>query len=259
MTDSIMKNNCILLRNKLIKSIFSLVSILLLWELIAWIIGDEYFMPRVESTFSAMTEIIFSKSFFKVVFKAIYRVLSGLFWGIIIGVALASICHKSEIVNAIISPIISIMKATPVASIIVLLWIHLTYAQFAVFVVMLMVIPIIWQNVYDGYKEIDKSLVEVADIFELSLITRIKVLIIPTVLTYLLPAIITSVGMAWKAEIAAEIMTGKNIGQLIYDFKNVSLDTTSIFAWTAIIVILSVIFEKSAKYLLGRLMNELKN
>ena len=151
------------------------------------------------------------------------------------------------------------MKATPVACIIVLLWIHLTYKQFAVFVVMIMVMPVIWQNIYDGYKEIDKGLIEVANVFELSALTRIKVLVIPTLLSYLLPAIITSIGLAWKAEIAAEIMTGQHIGELIYDFKNVSYDTASIFAWTAIIVILSIAFEKGAKSLLGRLINGLKN
>ena len=248
-----MKNNCILLSNKLIKSIFSLVAILLLWELIAWVIGDEYFMPRVESTLSAMAEIIFSKSFFKVVFKAIYRVLSGLFWGIIVGVALASICHKSEIVNAIISPIISIMKATPVACIIVLLWIHLTYTQFAVFVVMLMVMPIIWQNVYDGYRSISKDMLEVCEIFEFDFEKKLRILVIPTVIKYLIPAVITSIGLAWKAEIAAEIMTYSNIGRSIQDFKTLHYDTSSVFAWAIVIIAFSIILEQLTKYFLKRI------
>jgi len=66
------------------------------------------------------------------------------------------------------------------------------------------------------------------------------------------------VGLAWKAEIAAEIMTNSNIGRLIYDYKTVSYDTASIFAWTVIIVSLSIIFEKVTKCFLGRLINDLK-
>ena len=150
------------------------------------------------------------------------------------------------------------MKATPVACIIVLLWIRLNYTEIAIFVVVLMILPIVWQNVYDGYGAIDDGLKEVAEVFELTRIQRLKVLVIPSVLSYLLPAIITSVGLAWKAEVAAEIMTNSNMGRLIYDFKTVSYDTASIFAWTVIIVTLSIIFETITKRLLGGIINDLK-
>ena len=151
------------------------------------------------------------------------------------------------------------MKATPVACIIVLLWLNMNYTEIAIFVVVLMVAPIVWQNVYDGYKTIDKSMSEVADVFQFSKLQRFKILIIPSVLSYLLPAIVTSVGLAWKAEIAAEIMTANNIGKLIYDFKNISWDFTPIFAWTVIIVVLSILLEKTTKYFLGRLADGFKN
>ena len=70
--------------------------------------------------------------------------------------------------------------------------------------------------------------------------------------------IMEMIGLAWKAEIAAEIMAGRNIGKLIYDFKTVC-DTASVFAWVVIIVTFSIVFEKTAKYFLGRLANEFKN
>ena len=48
-------------------------------------------------------------------------------------------------------------------------------------------------------------------------------------------------------------------GKLIYDFKTVSYDIASVFAWVVIIVTFSIVFEKTAKYFLGRLANEFKN
>ena len=254
-----MKNNLILPYNKALKVLFSSIVIIATWELIALIVNDSFFMPDVIETFKSLVNILSSGSFFKVISTAFYRVFSGLLIGIISGVVLATLCFKFDILNTILSPIVSIMKATPVACIIVLLWIRLNYTEIAIFVVMLMVLPIVWQNVFDGYKAIDTSLVEVAEIFELSYIKKLKVLIIPSILSYLLPAIITSVGLAWKAEIAAEIMTNSNIGKLIYNFKTVSYDTASIFAWTVIIVVLSIIFEGITKRFLGRLANELKD
>lgn len=253
-----MKNKIALPYFKALKIIFSLIVILSIWEILALIIHDSYFLPDVLQTLDALVKIIVSKEFFKVIFTSLYRVLIGLSIGIILGTAMAALCHKIEIFNTVLSPIVSIMKATPVASIIVLLWIRLNYTEIAIFVVVLMVLPIIWQNVYDGLKSIDSSLVEVADIFELSGAKRLFVLIVPSVLSYLLPAIITSIGLAWKAEVAAEIMTNSNMGRLIYDFKTVSYDTASIFAWTVIIVALSIVFESTAKKCLGRIVNDLK-
>ena len=256
--NSIMKNKITLPYIKVLKTILSIFSILAIWELIAFIVNDNYFMPDVIDTFNSLLTIIASGDFFKVLFTAFYRVISGLLLGIILGVFLATLCYKFDIFNTLLAPVISIMKATPVACIIVLLWIRLNYTEIAIFVVVLMVLPIVWQNVFDGYKSIDPSLVEVTQIFELTPLQKLKSLILPSMLSYLLPAIITSVGLGWKAEIAAEIMTNSNIGKLIYDFKTVSYDTASIFAWTVIIVLFSIVFEKTAKYFLGRLANELK-
>lgn len=253
-----MKDNHVLPLNKFLKTILSTVTILLIWDILALIINDGYFMPSISETAASLYKIVISGEFFRVIFIAFLRVLAGLVLGVAVGVLLAALCHKSDIVNALISPIISIMKATPVACIIVLLWIRLNYTGIAIFVVVLMVLPIVWQNVYEAFGSIDKSLIEVADVYKIDAKTRLKILVVPSVLSYLLPAVVTSIGLAWKAEIAAEIMTNSNIGELIYDFKTVSYDTASIFAWTAIIVTLSIVFEKVAKHFLGRLANEFR-
>lgn len=259
MTISIMRNNSPLLKNKALKTILSTIIVLSIWEIAALLINDAYFLPDILQTSKALIKIISSRSFFEVVFTSVYRVFSGLFYGIAAGTVLAGICYKFDIVNSIISPIISIMKATPVACIIVLLWVSLNYTELAIFVVILMVLPIVWQNVYEGLKAVDDQLNEVTKVFELTKFQRLKVLVVPSVLSYLLPAIVTSVGLAWKAEVAAEIMSNSNMGRLIYDFKTVSYDTASIFAWTVIIVTLSIVFEKVTKMLFGRVMNGLKS
>lgn len=253
-----MKNNPTLPRIKVLKTVISIFVILALWEISALIVNDSYFLPDVLETAKALAKILTSATFFKVVFTAFYRVSLGLIIGIVFGIAIATLCYKFDLINTVLSPIISIMKATPVACIIVLLWIRFNYTEIAVFVVVLMILPIVWQNVYDGFRAIDKNLTEVATVFEMTPIQKMTTLIIPSVLSYLLPAIVTSVGLAWKAEVAAEIMTNSNMGKLIYDFKTVSYDTASIFAWTVVIVTLSIVFESITKRVLGRYVNVLK-
>ena len=253
-----MQSKLILPRAKFLKIIISTITILAIWEALAFVVNDSYFLPDVIETFGALVKIVLDGSFFKVVFTAFYRVFSGLFLGVLLGISVAFLCFKFDLINTVLAPIISIMKATPVACIIVLLWTRLNYTEIAIFVVVLMVLPIVWQNVYEGFKSIDKNLTEVADTFELTRLKRLTALVIPSVLSYLLPAIVTSVGLAWKAEVAAEIMTNSNMGRLIYDFKTVSYDTASIFAWTVVIVVLSIVFESITKRVFGRFINDLK-
>ena len=59
--------------------------------------------------------------------------------------------------------------------------------------------------------------------------------------------------MAWKAGIAAEVLLMPliSIGKMIADSKY-NLETVDLFAWTAVTVILSVIIEKAAVFVLKK-------
>ena len=257
MTNSIMRNKSNLPYIKPIIFIFTAILFLALWDLSSCITNDNFLMPSVKETAVSLYKIIASGSFLSFISIAFFRVFTGLFLGVVIGVFAAALCYKFDVIKTIVSPIISVMKATPVACIIVLLWIRFNYTEIAILVVLLMVTPIVWQNVYDGLNSIDQSMLEVTYVFELTAWQKIRVLFFPSALKYLLPAVTTSIGMAWKAEIAAEIMTYSNIGELIRNFKTLTFDTAAIFAWTIIIVAFSMIFERGTKYLLGRLGNAL--
>ncbi|HPU17525.1 MAG TPA: hypothetical protein PLZ27_02510, partial [Bacillota bacterium] len=58
-------------------------------------------------------------------------------------------------------------------------------------------------------------------------------------------SLITSIGLSWKAGVAAEIIAipRLSIGRNMYEAK-VYLETPDLFAWTAVVVILSLIFER---------------
>ena len=116
-----------------------------------------------------------------------------------------------------------------------------------------MVMPIIYQNLTDGLTAIDKQLSEVSDVFEFTKKKRFMLLTFPTLKKYLVPAVITASGLGWKAEIAAEIIayTKHSIGQGINDAKY-NMDTPTVFAWTAVIILLSIALESGARYLLRR-------
>lgn len=244
---------------KLILALSGIVFWLLVWQTGSMILDKPYFLPDVFTVFSAFWGLLMSAEFYRVTFFSILRVLLGLLIGIILGISLAILSHKVEIVKALVSPLMSVIKSTPVASFIMVLWILLSGNALAIFVAVLMVTPIIWQNLMDGYAAIDLQLSELCFAYEFSPFKRFKLLTLPTLKRYFLPALITSIGLAWKSEIAAEIIayTRDSIGQMINDAKY-ELHTDVVFAWTVAVVILSIILEKFTKALLKKLSSRRK-
>ncbi len=227
---------------------------IVVWYLAAFLLNSPLLLPTPHETFLALGELVITLEFYKVVFFTVVRVLLGLLFGILAGIILAVICHQFEAFNKILSPAISVTRATPVATFVVLLYVLLKGNSDALSIVIafVMVMPIVWQNTLDGFKSIPRDLIEVADVYELSFSRRFSALIMPVISTYIFPAIITSVGLAWKSEIAAEIIvyTKDSIGMYINDAKTFSL-TPTLYAWTIVIICFSFILESVARLLLG--------
>ena len=248
MKNSTMKSK---LYHFLLHRLFPVVFWLAVWEIAAGIINHSYFLPGLWETLLAIKKIITEPGFLKIVSNTLLRIFAGIASGTLLATVFAILSHRFRILYSLISPINSVIKATPVASIIILLWISMNGNSLAIFVSFLMVFPIIWQNLYDAFSSIDNRLIEVAEVFQFNYRKRLCLLVFPALKQYFLPAFVTAIGLAFKAEIAAERIAGvrNSIGQMIYYAKDApAID--EMFAWTAVGVSLSITIEKLAKSLL---------
>ena len=235
-----------------LRLIFPLFFWLCVWQILAVIVNRSFFLPTVPETMKALFDILRSERFLITVFMTLFRIIFGLVIGIFLGVVLGIASYKSKILYSLFSPALSVIKATPVASIIILLWISLSGDMLSVLIALLMVLPIIWQNVYDGLTAVNRELSEIAFSYEFSFMKKMRILVMPTLSDFLVPAVITATGLAFKSEIAAEIIAGvrDSIGQMIYHSKD-AYDTAAVFAWTAIGVFFSLVFEKLIRLVLS--------
>ena len=236
-----------------LKPLFALIFWLSVWQIGAMLVNNAYFLPDIPKTLSSLSQILKNGEFYLAVSMTLIRVISGLLFGTLAGAVLAMLSHRFSLVMTVVSPMISVIKSTPVATFIILLWIAMHGTLLPVFVAFLMVMPIIWQNLIDAYNSISRELSEVCDIFELDRRERARLLIFPALFKYLVPAFITACGLAWKSEIAAEIIayTTKSIGQNISDAKY-NYDTPAVFAWSIVVILMSIALEKGAKHLIRR-------
>ena len=192
------------------------------------------------------------------------RILVGFFAGLILGIFFAIISSKSKLAEALLWPYMVTVRSVPVASIVVICLIWLSSANLSAFISFLIVIPVIYQNVLTGIRSKDKELEEAAMVSGATGFQRFRYVTLPQIAPHLLSACTVTVGMAWKAGIAAEIIgTPKgSIGQQLY-LSKIYLDTDDLLAWTVVLVILSIICEKlivaGIKLLISKLSLESKN
>jgi NitT/TauT family transport system permease protein len=88
---------------------------------------------------------------------------------------------------------------------------------------------------------------------------KLTSLYIPTVAPYFLAACKSTLGLAWKAGISAEILcTPKRaIGTELYLAKTY-LETADLFAWTLVIILLSIAIEKLFVFGISKLGSRLR-
>ena len=223
------------------------------WQISSMLVKHRFILPSVYDTVEEFLILIKEPKFYLALFYSVLRVVVGLVLGSIIGALLAFLSFKIKFIHSIISPLFSVIRSTPIASIIIFLYIMLSANTLTVLIAILMVAPIVWQNVLDSFKAIPEDLLEICSCFEMSSSSKFRVLIFPTVLKFFIPALITSSSLCWKASVSAEIIayTTKSIGQFISDAKN-DLNTSRVFACTVVVIIFSIMLEKLSKYLLKR-------
>ena len=159
----------------------------------------------------------------------------------------------SRVARDFFAPLLALVKSTPVASFIILMVLWVSRDVTPLIISLMMVTPIVWTNVEIGILNTDRDLLEMATAYKMSRKSKIKEVYIPSISPYFFASLKSSIGMAWKAGIAAEVLLQPivSIGKMISDSK-ILLETTDLFAWTAVVVILSVIIEKTMVTVLNK-------
>jgi NitT/TauT family transport system permease protein len=216
-----------------------------LWQLLAMAVGQELLFPSPLSVIKRLALFLVSPNFYKTVGTSLLRVSVGMLAGVAMGILGGVLCACFRFARDFFAPMLAIIKSTPVASFIILLVLWLSRDVTPAVIAAIMVLPVVWANIETGIIETDRGLLEMAQVYSMSRTKRLTEIYIPSVYPYFLSSMRSSLGMAWKAGIAAEVLLLPliSIGKMIAE-SNTNLETVDLFAWTAIVVILSVIIEK---------------
>ena len=217
---------------------------LLIWSVISISVGKEILLPSPIAVLKRLAVLAMSPDYWLSCGMSLLRICTGLAAGAAIGTLLAVVCVRFKAADALFSPILSVVRATPVASFIILALVWLGRGRVPVFTSFLMVLPVVSNSVIVAIKGVDMQLLEMMHTLRVPQRKILTRLYIPSVLPSFSGAFKTSLGLAWKAGVAAEVLcTPKySIGNSLYESK-IYLETAELFAWTATVIGLSMILE----------------
>lgn len=206
-------------------------------------LANNLLLPYPHQVIVKLFKLLFTKSFYISTAASLIRIVISTLLAVAVGVLSAIICSKFDFLNDLLKPLLATIKSVPVTVFVFIL--YLLILDFtSMLITFLMVFPIMFSNVYEGLKSIDKDLLEVCNLYKLPLKKRFKALYLPTVMPYFVSALTSAVGLAWKAGIAAEALCPPdNSMGLHISFAKQNIENDELFAWALTLVAVNLIFE----------------
>lgn len=234
---------------KSLKKGAELIGAALFW-LLLWIwayrqVGQDLLLASPAQVGRKLLELLGDRSSWEAIGLSLGRMVFAFSVGVIAGCVLAVLTSAIRPLDVLLRPALAAIRATPVASFIILALVWLRSDRVPVFTGILMVLPILWANVTEGIAATDRNLLEMGRVFGFGRWKTFWKIYLPSVRGTLVAASVASIGLCWKAMIAAEVLGVPRgaIGTRLYNAK-IYLETDALFAWTLLIILLSMGLER---------------
>lgn len=239
--------------------LFAALLALCVWQLAAALIHNRLLLVGPVQVARRVIELLGEKTTWEALGFTFGRISLGFFLAFLAALVLAALSARFLWAETLLRPYILAIQTVPVASFIVIALLWLSSRRISAFVAFLMVLPVLYANALQGIREADPQLLEMARVFRLSGLRRVRCIILPSLAPYLKSACHVALGLCWKAGVAAEVigMCAGSVGGMLYDAK-VYLELDALFAWTLTIVLASRGFEWCVLRLLGRILDRIE-
>lgn len=238
-------------KNKKLQKLAAVIFWLGIWLVAALLINKEFVLPTPLAVLKRLCALGVTFEFWNKLLFSLLRIVSGFLLGLVLGFFCAAMSSAFGWFEVLINPLIRLTRATPVASFVLLIMLWVGYDLVPVVIAALIVMPVVYLNVLEGFRAANRSYLEVTRVFGLSRYDRLRYLYIPSIESALKASAVTGMGLAWKSGIAAEVLCipAAAIGREIY-YSKLYLETPDLFAWTLAVIVLSTLLEKLVHFLM---------
>jgi NitT/TauT family transport system permease protein len=218
---------------------------LLLWQTAALVIDQAIYLPAPLEVMKRLVLLLGDPDFFRVLGMTTYRVLVAFGLSAALGVTLGALCGLKPTLEHLFRPLVSLIRSTPVISVIILAIVWLNSTHVPIFTGFLMCFPIIWTSAVSGVRSADPHLVEMAGLYQVRPAGILLKVYLPAALPTLKAGFVSALGLGFKVIAAGEVLALPRfaIGSRLHDAK-VYLQIPDLLAWTLFLILLSYVFEQ---------------
>ena len=238
---------------KIMVRLISLVVVLLVWEYYGRRVNPILFtypsaIARAFLTLVANGELqsYMKESLLVLAYASILSVLAGVLLGVVMG--------RFSIVEWAADIYVNALYSTPMVAVVplIVLWFGFKVPAKVIIVFLFMVFPVLL-NTYEGVKNVDRNLQEVARSFCSSEGQLWRHLIIPSAVPFIVAGVRLAIGRGLVGMIVAEFYTSvTGLGYMIVRYAN-ALETDKLFVPIVVVMILGVGLLSLAKWVEGRI------
>lgn len=224
-----------------------------LWQLLAMAVDNTLLLPSVDETLSTLFNLLGEGEFYVNIGWTFFRCVLSMVISFVTGMTAAWLAYRKDFLRSFFTLPVGFFKAVPVMAIVIYVILLVESDWVAVIVCFLMCFPIVYTNVLSGLDAMDSKLLEVACVYRLSGVQKIKFFYLPCIMPQIKAAVRLIAGLSWKAVVAAEVLSipKYSLGYEMIIAKNY-LQTSTLFSYIIVIVALSLVMEKLIDIILKR-------
>lgn len=241
-----------------LQSLLIILFWLIVWQAAAGLINQRLLLVSPIDTVKALARLVPTRAFWHRIGFSASRILTGFSLALLAGCLFAVLAHTSQLLHELLAPVMQLVKATPVASFIILALLWIRSKNLSILISFLMVLPVVYSAILEGLSNLDRQLGEMAQVFRIPRVRQTRYIWLPQIWPYLMQSCRVGLGICWKSGVAAEVigLPSGSLGDSLYQAK-IYLQTADLFAWTFVIVCASALFERCFLWLLRRIGTKL--
>ena len=235
-----------------LKKFLGYVFLILIWTIAYYVINNPIILPSIWQLLERTFELFKTGEILSPLLSSLYRVFVAILISVVLGVIFSLIAYSFNI-RDFFSLLMSILKSTPVVSLVLIILFFTNSQNLSSIVVILIITPIVYANILNGLDNISMEKLELVKVYNLSFWTKFRYVELPVIINKILFSMVVCVGIALKAAVTAEVIAGgsKGLRSLLYITK-ISFEMVDLLSVTLIIVLSSYIIEEFFKFLLRK-------
>ena len=223
-----------------IASVFLFIAV---WDVGNQIYGD-LILPSPLETFRTLAQLFGESAFMENLMITLRRAMIGFGISLVAGTALGLLAGFFVTASIMSRPIVTILMGMPPIAWIVLamIWFGMGDAT-VIFTVVVASLPIVFVGALQGTRTLEDKFDEMADIFKVPRMMKFFDIYLPHIFSYVFPAWVAALGMAWKIVVMAELLaTSDGLGAALAMARS-QLDTATALAIVVAMVGLLMVAE----------------